>query len=167
MPRLKDKAPMKETIYETIAQQIYTGAMKIGDTSFYHVAEFIDAQHERAEFKGALFYDNVGYALGWAMNELHRHNQRTDEAINYVASKSKELYKPNATAQAQTETHTRIRKPGPEILTQPQLAERLNVVPETIWKWRKKGKIPFLKIGRSIRFDYDKVVEAIKKNDLI
>lgn len=49
------------------------------------------------------------------------------------------------------------------ILTQDELAEKLNLTVPTLIRWRAKGKIPFLNIGSAIRFDLNKVLAAIEK----
>ena len=49
-----------------------------------------------------------------------------------------------------------------KILNVKQLAEILNVKPKTIYDWKHKGKIPYLKFGRLLRFDYDEIVKWVK-----
>lgn len=45
----------------------------------------------------------------------------------------------------------------PALLTTEQLMELLQLKDRTtVWKWRKKG-LPFLKVGGSVRFDWDAV----------
>jgi excisionase family DNA binding protein len=43
-----------------------------------------------------------------------------------------------------------------------QLCEFLGVTEPTIIRWRKKGKIPFLQIGSSIRFNLPAVIAALE-----
>jgi excisionase family DNA binding protein len=47
------------------------------------------------------------------------------------------------------------------LLTTKQLAEKLQVAEITIHKWREKG-LPFLKLGRAVRFNLDDVMEWLK-----
>lgn len=46
--------------------------------------------------------------------------------------------------------------------TEPEAAEYLSVSPQTLKRWREKGKIPFIKIGASIRYDLDEVIKALE-----
>lgn len=48
-----------------------------------------------------------------------------------------------------------------ELLTRHQLAERLNFSIGKIDLMVKAGEIPFFKIGRSVRFSWSKVMEAL------
>ena len=53
-------------------------------------------------------------------------------------------------------------EPQPEIMTGEELCKKLDVTIQTLIRWRHKGKIPFLRIGSSIRYDFIKVLEAIE-----
>ena len=48
------------------------------------------------------------------------------------------------------------------IITEKELSKRLNISKVTLHKYRKEGKIPFSKVGRTIRYDYKEVMETIK-----
>ena len=48
------------------------------------------------------------------------------------------------------------------IITDKELSKRLNITKVTLHKFRKDGKIPFFKVGRTIRYDYKEVMETIK-----
>ena len=52
--------------------------------------------------------------------------------------------------------------PQPEIMTGEELCKKLGVTIQTLIRWRHKGKIPFMRIGSSIRYDFIKVLEAIE-----
>jgi len=52
--------------------------------------------------------------------------------------------------------------PKPEIMTGEELCKKLDVTIQTLIRWRHKGKIPYLQIGSSIRYDFNKVLEAIE-----
>lgn len=43
-----------------------------------------------------------------------------------------------------------------------QLAEQLNLNPETIRRLTRAGKIPHIQVGKSKRYDLDAVLEAMK-----
>jgi excisionase family DNA binding protein len=48
------------------------------------------------------------------------------------------------------------------IITEKELSKRLNITKVTLHKYRKEGKIPFSKVGRTIRYDYKEVMETLK-----
>ncbi|QGF21758.1 excisionase [Bacillus phage vB_BcM_Sam46] len=50
------------------------------------------------------------------------------------------------------------------LLTTKQLAEKLQVAEITIHKWRTKG-FPFIKLGRSVRFDFVEVQKWIEEQN--
>ena len=50
-----------------------------------------------------------------------------------------------------------------EILTESQLCERLNLTRTTISRYRKENKIPYLKVGNNIRYEYNKVLKSIER----
>lgn len=49
-----------------------------------------------------------------------------------------------------------------KLLTIQQLADALQVSHMTIFRWRKKG-MPFKKIGATIRFNYDEVLNWVNE----
>ena len=49
-----------------------------------------------------------------------------------------------------------------KIITEKELSERIGISKVTLHKYRKEGKIPFSKIGRTIRYDYDEVLGVLK-----
>lgn len=49
-----------------------------------------------------------------------------------------------------------------QIITGEDLAKKLGVTIQTLIRWRQKGKIPFLQIGNSVRYDLNKVLEALE-----
>ena len=51
------------------------------------------------------------------------------------------------------------------IITEKELSERIGISKVTLHKYRKQGKIPFSKVGRTIRYDYKEVVESLKHRD--
>ena len=52
--------------------------------------------------------------------------------------------------------------PKPDIITGEQLCKKLDVTIQTLIRWRHKGKIPYMQIGSAIRYDLNKVLEAIE-----
>lgn len=48
------------------------------------------------------------------------------------------------------------------ILDTDQLMAKLGITRPTLSKWRKEGRIPFIKVGAVVRYDLDKVLEALK-----
>lgn len=56
-----------------------------------------------------------------------------------------------------------ITYPAPhEIINTEQLCERLGVSVNTAIRYRRKGKIPFLILGDSIRYDWNAVIKALE-----
>ena len=47
------------------------------------------------------------------------------------------------------------------LLRKPELAERLAISKRTLDVWMQKGRIPFLKVGRSVRFRLPDVLEKL------
>ena len=60
------------------------------------------------------------------------------------------------------ECQTPTQLPKPEILTGEELCKKLGITIQSVIRWRHKGKIPFLRIGSSIRYDFNKVLEALE-----
>ena len=50
-----------------------------------------------------------------------------------------------------------------EIIGTRELMSRLNLSEPTIIRYRKKGKIPFLQVGSAVRYEYEVVLEALRK----
>lgn len=48
------------------------------------------------------------------------------------------------------------------ILDTDQLMVKLGVTRPTLLKWRKEGRIPFIQVGSVVRYDLDKVLEALE-----
>jgi hypothetical protein len=54
-----------------------------------------------------------------------------------------------------------------EILTEEELAARLKKAPRTVRDWREKRMLPFIRIGRSILYDWGRVTAALQKLERI
>ena len=50
-----------------------------------------------------------------------------------------------------------------EIFSENQLCERLNISRTTISRYRKENKIPYIKVGNNIRYEYNKVLKALER----
>lgn len=50
------------------------------------------------------------------------------------------------------------------MLTKKQLMEKLNISLPTVGKLMKQG-MPYIKIGKAVRFDYDEVLKWIKERN--
>lgn len=48
------------------------------------------------------------------------------------------------------------------ILDTDQLMAKLGVTRPTLSKWRKEGRIPFIQVGAVVRYDLEKVLEALE-----
>jgi excisionase family DNA binding protein len=53
-------------------------------------------------------------------------------------------------------------KQSQTILDTDQLMAKLGVTRPTLSKWRKEGRIPFIQVGAVVRYDLDKVLEALE-----
>lgn len=61
------------------------------------------------------------------------------------------------------QTDSEPTKPNQEIiLDTDQLMLKLGVTRPTLSKWRKENRIPFIQIGSVVRYDLDKVLEALE-----
>ena len=48
------------------------------------------------------------------------------------------------------------------LITEKELSERVDISKVTLHKFRREGKIPYCKVGRTIRYNYKEVVESLK-----
>jgi len=53
-----------------------------------------------------------------------------------------------------------------KLLTKDQLAEIMHVRSRTIDNWMKGGVLPYLKIGKTVRFEITSVMEKIRSYEL-
>jgi len=64
--------------------------------------------------------------------------------------------------------HSPENRPGVQqklsqtILDTDELMAKLGVTRPTLSKWRKEGRIPFIQVGAVVRYDLDKVLEALE-----
>ncbi|MGB3342171.1 MAG: helix-turn-helix domain-containing protein [bacterium] len=52
-----------------------------------------------------------------------------------------------------------------KLMTIEQLSELISVKKKTIYDWTHKGLIPYIKLGRLLRFDAGKIEKWIKNNE--
>jgi hypothetical protein len=52
--------------------------------------------------------------------------------------------------------------PPPEIINSEELARRLDISEPTVINWRRKKKIPFIKVDGVIRYNWPRVVEQLE-----
>ncbi len=63
---------------------------------------------------------------------------------------------------AATNTISEQPTPATKPLNQRELCTFLGLSEPTVIRWRHKGKIPFMQIGSAIRYDVNKVIEALE-----
>ena len=51
-----------------------------------------------------------------------------------------------------------------EILEKPKTAERLKISTRTLDQWMRTGRVPFLKIGKTVRFRWTDVLAHLQHN---
>lgn len=49
------------------------------------------------------------------------------------------------------------------LLTTKELIARLQISEPSIIRYRKKGKIPYIRVGNLIRYDWEQVIKALEK----
>jgi len=49
-----------------------------------------------------------------------------------------------------------------ELLEKPQTAERLKISTRTLDEWMRTGRVPFLKIGKTVRFRWNDVLAHLQ-----
>jgi excisionase family DNA binding protein len=52
-------------------------------------------------------------------------------------------------------------------LTKPELAAQYSVTVRTVTNWMRARRVPYLKIGRIVRFDSDQVRAQLEKSGLV
>ncbi len=50
-----------------------------------------------------------------------------------------------------------------EVIKEDELCKRLSLSRTTISTYRRNNKIPYLKVGNNIRYEYEKVVKALER----
>ena len=49
-----------------------------------------------------------------------------------------------------------------DLINSRELLEKLGISPPTLFRWREKGKIPYLRVGESIKYNLADVIKAIE-----
>ena len=62
-----------------------------------------------------------------------------------------------------TTTEKRYLFRAMELINKNQLAKRVGVTSRTIESWMRLGYVPYIKIGRSVRFDEGDVLKSLKR----
>ena len=52
------------------------------------------------------------------------------------------------------------------IMNTDQICEAFGISKSTLNNWRKEKGLPYIKVGRTVRYDYDAVVEWLKKHEV-
>jgi len=60
-----------------------------------------------------------------------------------------------------------VRKDEPTLIDINELSRRLTVAKGTLYNWVYLRRIPFLKAGRCLRFDYRQVLETLREYPII
>ena len=96
--------------------------------------------------------------------------QRLAEAVANIATTIAEIIESKireaaAGAKAAEAAHGGINmlSPAERWVGKKQAAEHFNVSPRTFYSWMKIGVIPYVRIGRSVRFKLSAVDEAMKR----
>jgi excisionase family DNA binding protein len=50
----------------------------------------------------------------------------------------------------------------PNLMNRKELAIKLGLDPHTIWHLTKEGKIPAIRVGRSLRYRYEEVLASLQ-----
>jgi hypothetical protein len=49
-----------------------------------------------------------------------------------------------------------------DLINSRELSQKLGISIPTLFRWRKKGKIPYLRVGKSIKYNLGDVIKAIE-----
>lgn len=50
-----------------------------------------------------------------------------------------------------------------KLISTNEICHKLQISSTTLWRLRKKGVIPFIKVGKSVLFDYEEVLSSLKE----
>lgn len=96
-------------------------------------------------------------------------NDQTQNPFQPLITALAEGLKPFLVEIIQSELNKKQKQPEqhqPELITEIELAKRLNKSKPTLWSWRKKGLISYKRINRSIYYDFSKVLDELKNYNL-
>jgi NitT/TauT family transport system substrate-binding protein len=52
------------------------------------------------------------------------------------------------------------------IMNTDEICQAFGISKSTLNNWRKEKGLPYIKVGRTVRYDYDAVVEWLKKHEV-
>jgi NitT/TauT family transport system substrate-binding protein len=52
------------------------------------------------------------------------------------------------------------------IMTTDQICQAFGISKSTLNNWRKEKGLPFIKVGRTVRYDYQAVIDWLKKHEV-
>ena len=52
------------------------------------------------------------------------------------------------------------------IMNTDQICQAFGISKSTLNNWRKEKGLPYIKVGRTVRYDFDAVVEWLKKHEV-
>ncbi len=76
---------------------------------------------------------------------------------------------PTSSSLANTREDATLHIPGldaaiDEILKKPEVSHRLKVSGRTLDEWMRSGRVPYFKIGKTVRFRWADVISHLQKN---
>ena len=75
-------------------------------------------------------------------------------------TKSNKKYRPENSAKPAA---PRYRAVLVNLIDKKQMAARLSVTPRTLENWMKRGLVPYIRIGRVVRYDLEEVMRTLKR----
>lgn len=102
--------------------------------------------------------------MGYIYFEVFSNNANTNQMQIQIISTNDELQQTfdRMLSKAIEGLPLRETTAAPIIVKGDELKEQLGVTIQTIIRWRNKGKIPFMQIGSSIRYDLNAVIKALE-----
>jgi excisionase family DNA binding protein len=89
--------------------------------------------------------------------------QSEREDIEAIAQRVVELLKPYLLGREETKVPPDLSKLSGHFMTISQLAEYLKISKSTIYIWIYKGKIPYAKVGKMVRFKTEDIEQWSEK----
>jgi excisionase family DNA binding protein len=91
-------------------------------------------------------------------------NYRTHKATGKVAAMLEAKSRTTMNPQTAIPPSSSATASGDEILEKAETALRLKISTRTLDEWMRKGRVPFLKIGKTVRFRWCDVVAHLDHN---
>ncbi len=102
--------------------------------------------------------------------EFQRINQENAELWVRLVLAEKEIknnHKAKSCAEGSTPDHASINEMENKLIQKDEVAKRLKKSTKWVENYCKSGVIPFIKIGRSVFFNWDEVVESLEANSSV